>query len=71
MLAVVFFVLPSNVYAYLDPGTGSMILQTVIAVFLGAAFIIKTQWRRLKAMFNKKNQETQDKPEDLKSNEQG
>jgi len=39
---------PSFAYAYLDPGTGSYILQMVIAALLGAALAIKIYWRRIK-----------------------
>ena len=71
LLALLFFVFPSHAQAaYLDPGTGSMILQSVLAALLGAAFIIRTQWKKFKALFGKKeidqngqetqNDETQD-----------
>ncbi len=35
-------------FAYLDPGTGSIILQAVIAGFMGALFAIKLFWAKLK-----------------------
>ncbi|MGK0296860.1 MAG: hypothetical protein ACI9XC_000459 [Gammaproteobacteria bacterium] len=33
--------------AYLDPGTGSLILQMLIAGIIGAMFTIKLYWYRL------------------------
>lgn len=36
-------------YAYIDPGTGSMILQAVIAAIVGSAIAIKMFWRRIKS----------------------
>ena len=36
-------------FAYLDPGTGSMIIQMAIAGILGALFTIKLYWYKLKA----------------------
>lgn len=36
-------------HAYLDPGTGSMILQGAIAALAAAAFTIKTYWYRIRA----------------------
>ena len=42
-------ILPFNASAYIDPGTGSMVLQVVAAAFLGAAFTIKSYWRTIKA----------------------
>jgi hypothetical protein len=39
--------------AYLDPGTGSMILQGLIAGIAIAGFTIKTYWYKLRSMFGK------------------
>ena len=48
----VVFVLASNVgqpaFAYLDPGTGSMILQLLLGGVAGALVIGKLYWHRLK-----------------------
>lgn len=32
-------------YAYLDPGSGSYLLQVFLAVFLAASFTLKSYWR--------------------------
>jgi hypothetical protein len=37
--------------AYLDPGSGSFLIQIVIAGLVGAAFIIKTYWKKIKGLF--------------------
>ena len=37
--------------AYLDPGTGSLILQMLIAGIMGTIFTIKLYWYRLKDVF--------------------
>jgi hypothetical protein len=42
-------VFPSAAHAYLDPGTGSVILQVLVAGVLGALFTIKSWWRTVKA----------------------
>ncbi len=34
-------------FAYLDPGAGSMILQMILAGILGLSYTIKTYWRRI------------------------
>lgn len=39
---------------YLDPGTGSVILQVIIAGVLGAGVILKLFWKRIKSVFVKK-----------------
>ena len=54
-LAVVFqLVLVGDASAYLDPGTGSFIFQTIIAMVVGSLFALKTYWQRIKAMFGGK-----------------
>ncbi len=37
-----------EVQAYFDPGTGSQLLQLLLASLLGALFTIKMYWKRLK-----------------------
>ena len=41
--------LPQTAYAYIDPGTGSYVVQLVIAGLLGASFAIKIYWKKIKA----------------------
>ena len=57
--------------AYLDPGTGSFLFQTVIAVVLGAAFTLKTYWQRVKGFLSGKQPagiaETSMKPDEDES----
>lgn len=40
--------LPVRAFAYLDPGTGSYVLQVVIAGAVSGAFVIKIFWKTLK-----------------------
>jgi hypothetical protein len=49
--AVSLLVLPVDAFAYLDPGTGSYVLQMIIAGLLGAAFAVKMSWFRIKRFF--------------------
>ncbi len=37
-----------SAFAYLDPGTGSFILQMLVAGFLGAMLYIKLAWSNIK-----------------------
>lgn len=49
-----FFILivyTGNAEAYIDPGTGSMILQATIAAIVGSAVTIKLFWQRIKIFF--------------------
>lgn len=43
--------MPRTAYAYLDPGTGSYLFQTLIAVALGIGFVTRQYWSRLKGIF--------------------
>jgi len=45
--------LPRNAFAYIDPGTGSYILQIMLAAFLGALFALKIFWGNVKSFFVK------------------
>lgn len=40
-------IFPYNVYAYLDPGTGSYVLQLAIAALLGGLYAVKLFWKRI------------------------
>jgi len=42
-----------DAHAYLDAGTGSYILQALVAGLLGAGFAIKTFWRNIKVFFSR------------------
>ncbi|MDZ7838984.1 MAG: hypothetical protein U5N58_14200 [Actinomycetota bacterium] len=46
-----YLIAPNPVYAYLDAGSGSYVIQILIAVFIGGAFGIKIFWRRIYAFF--------------------
>lgn len=41
-----------DAWAYIDAGTGSMIIQMVIAFFAGAIYIIKVNMKRIKMWFS-------------------
>lgn len=43
----------SNVYAYLDPGTGSLFIQGIIATVAMAGVTIRLYWQRLLAVFRR------------------
>jgi hypothetical protein len=50
--------------AYLDPGSGSVLIQLLIAGLLGAAFILKVSWSKIKAFFSRSKTPKDEKPED-------
>lgn len=46
-----FLSIASPAYAYLDPGTGSMILQGIIAGLAITSVTIKMWWYKIKSLF--------------------
>ncbi len=52
-LLLVFVAFSQPAYAYLDPGTGSMIIQIVIGSFIAAAAAGRFYWSKIKEFFSK------------------
>lgn len=42
-------------YAYVDPGTGSVILQILLSGVAGVLVVAKVYWKRLKRIFARKD----------------
>jgi hypothetical protein len=51
LIVLVLVALSHDVYAYIDLGTGSFVLQMLIASILGALFTFKMWFRALKRFF--------------------
>jgi hypothetical protein len=49
---------------YLDPGSGSMLLQLLLAALLGMGVILRTQWSKIKSLFKPKDS-SDEEDEDL------
>lgn len=45
---------------YLDPGSGSFLVQLLIAGLVGAGFLIKTYWKKIKGLFNRSDTKKED-----------
>ncbi len=67
ILGLFYLVFPQAAYAYLDPGTGSYILQIILAVLAGLALTIKIYWTKVRAffvnLFSKRSREGKDDDE--------
>ncbi len=46
--------------AYLDPGSGSFLIQLLIAGLVGAGFIVKVYWKKIKGLFNRSAMKKED-----------
>lgn len=47
-------VVPRDAFAYLDPGSGSMVFQALAAGFAAAAYGIRLYWSRIRAFFGRR-----------------
>ena len=45
--------LPCALYGYIDPGSGSFLIQSLLAGLLGLSFTFKSFWRSLKKRFDR------------------
>ncbi len=53
-------------YAYLDPGTGAMILQIVLGGVAGFLMVMKLYWHRIKVKLGLHKPEADAEPDDSK-----
>lgn len=44
-----------RVFAYLDAGTGSILVQAIIGFFVAIGVVLKTFWGRITSIFKKGN----------------
>lgn len=56
--------LPVSAHAYIDPGTGSLILQGLVAAIAGIAVTAGVYWDRLKALFQRRGKLRNDLDDD-------
>lgn len=48
----VILIFPLQAFAYLDPGTGSYVLQVVVGALLGGAFAVKAFWKNIRSFIS-------------------
>ena len=51
LIVLLFIFWPSTAHAYLDPGSGSLILQVLIGGIAAGLLAVKTYWLKIKAFF--------------------
>jgi hypothetical protein len=59
---------PFPAHAYIDPGTGSLIIQAIVAALAGLLLYIKLYWHKIKNIFSKKDSASDQGVEKPKSN---
>ena len=56
-ITLIVFGFENSAQAYLDPGTGSMVLQLLLGGIAGAVVILKLYWRRFVGLFRGNSRE--------------
>jgi hypothetical protein len=49
--------------AYLDPGSGSFLIQLAIAALVGMAVVFRSQWAKIKKFFGGKSSKPEEEDE--------
>ena len=57
----------TNLFAYLDPSTGSMIVSAIVGIFASLALAIKTYWYKIKGLFRHSDKQVPEPSEDPSS----
>lgn len=58
--ALCLIVMTDTAYAYLDPGTGSILLQGLIAGIAGGLVVMRLYWAKVKSFFSSNKKEKED-----------
>ena len=53
-----------SVQPYLDPGSGSILLQLLLAALLGVGVILRTQWSKIESLFGRKDASLDDEDDE-------
>jgi len=67
-MSIIFISFEERCFAYIDPGTGSMVLQVIIGMIFGSLLFLKMYFKKIKKFFShlffwtKKEKEAKDEP---------
>ena len=64
--SIYYFTAESNAYAYLDPASGSIVIQYIVAGLVACMAFMKNFWVKFKYFFNKKIKSKKNKEENSK-----
>ncbi len=53
LVALTLLTVSTPAWAYLDPGTGSMIISAIVGLFATVGLAVKTYWYKIKAFFRR------------------
>jgi hypothetical protein len=55
----------ASILLYVDPGSGSYLVQVIIAAVLGALFYFRAAWWKVKSFFTRKKKDEHPKNDNL------
>jgi O-antigen/teichoic acid export membrane protein len=55
---IVYFLSTQKAQAYLDPGTGSLIIQAIFGAVLAIGYTVKIYWSKIKKFFGSKQDQS-------------
>jgi hypothetical protein len=53
VLGFLFLLFPRRAHAYLDPGTGSYVIQILAAALVGSAVAVRVFWKNIRLFFDR------------------
>ena len=56
---ILFFVSGAPAYAYIDPGTGGLIVNAIVGAIAGGLVLLKVYWTKIKLFFSGRNRENE------------
>ncbi len=68
ILLVIMIITARPAYAYIDPGTGSLIIQSILAAIAGSIIAVKFYWYKIVAFLKSKRSDTKDQDNDPDQN---
>ncbi len=64
LITVLLLLMFTDAVAYLDPGTGSMLLQVILGGVAAVGVAVKLYWHKLRAAFGMSKKEEPDEDQD-------
>ena len=65
VISGLFILAPAPAFAYLDPGTGSMIIQGIIGGIAGLLVVGKLYWQKIVSLFSRSKAPESSEDKDL------
>lgn len=69
VLLAIFLGVTTRCFGYIDPGTGSYLIQILIAAFVGLSLGIRIFWNKIKSIWGKLFSREKIQPENRKNKE--